>query len=195
VTASPSNPSLDYDRLRDSLAAAGAVVALAELHGGVCGALCMGSTEAASGWLAGVFDDEHLGAVPAELASELEDLVGTSVKMLDGEELQFEPLLPGDEAPLAEQVEALAAWCQGFLNGIGSAGPAAARAAAEHETIGEILRDFAEIARAGLSDEEAAGDGQPDFALAEIQGHVRVGVQLVFEELAPLRAASAPDLH
>jgi uncharacterized protein YgfB (UPF0149 family) len=195
VTPSSSNSPLDYERLRDTLAAAGAVVSVAELHGGVCGALCIGGTEAASGWLAGVFDDEHLGAVPAELGSDLEDLVGTTVKMLDGEELQFEPLLPGDDAPLAEQVEAVAAWCQGFLNGIGSAGPTAARAAAEHEAIGEILRDFAEIARAGLSDEEAAGEGQPDFALAEIQGHVRVGVQIVFEELAPLRAASPRDLH
>ena len=39
MTPSSAVP-LDYDRLRDSLAAAGAVVALAELHGGVCGALC-----------------------------------------------------------------------------------------------------------------------------------------------------------
>lgn len=195
MTSSSSNVPLDYDRLRDSLAAAGAVVTLAQLHGGVCGALCTGSTEAASSWLAGLFADEHLGATPPELASELDDLVSVSVRMLAGEELEFAPLLPDDDAPLAEQVEAVAAWCQGFLNGIGSAGPAAARVAAEHEAIGEILRDFAEIARAGLSEEEAAGEGQPDFALAEIQGHVRVGVQIVFEELAPLRATSSQDLH
>ena len=47
--------------------------------------------------------------------------------MLDDGELKFEPLLPSDDAPLAEQVEALAVWCQGFLSGVGSTAPAAAR--------------------------------------------------------------------
>jgi yecA family protein len=180
--------------MRDSLAAAGVVVALAELHGGVCGALCVGDAAAASRWLVDVFDDEQ-NAAPAELAGDLEELVNTSVKMLDDDALEFKPLLPSDDAPLAEQVEALAAFCQGFLNGIGTAASATAREAAGRETIAEILRDFAEIGRAGLSDEEAAGEAQADFALAEIQEYVRVSVQIVFEELAALRAAPAPDIH
>jgi uncharacterized protein len=193
VTPSSSTP-FDYDRLRETLAAAGAVIALAELHGGVCGALCTGGVAAASRWLVGVFDDEQLAA-PAALVGDLDELVSTSAKMLDENELAFEPLLPSDDSLLAEQVEALAAWCQGFLNGIGSAGPAVVRDSAEREAIAEILRDFAEIARAGLSDEEASGEGQPDFALAEIQEYIRVSVQIVFEELAPLRLSPPPDVH
>ncbi len=195
MTPSSANSPLDYERLRDSLAAAGAVVTLAELHGGVCGALCMGGATAASRWLVDLLDDQHLVPAPAALAGELEEIVATSAKMLDDEELRFEPLLPDDDDPLAEQVEALAAWCQGFLNGIGAAGSSAARDAAEREEIGEILRDFAEIGRAGLSDEEASGEGQPDFALAEIKEYVRVSAQIVFEELAPLRAVPPTDLH
>jgi uncharacterized protein YgfB (UPF0149 family) len=31
--------------------------------------------------------------------------------------------------------------------------------------------------------------------LAEIQEYVRVSVQIVFEELGPLRAAAAPEVH
>ena len=61
--------------------------------------------------------------------------------------------------------------------------------------LGEILRDFAEISRAGLSEDEAAGVGQPDFALAEIQEYVRVSVQIVFEELGAERAAATRDVH
>jgi len=208
VTSSSATPPLDYDRLRESLSAAGAVVALAELHGGVCGALSAGGVDAARRWLADSLDDAEVGAATAmdggsaenagssfrplaAVTDDLEEMIGTSAKMLDDAELRFEPLLPSDDAPLAEQVEAIAAWCQGFLSGVGSTAPAAV----ESEALGEILRDFAEISRAGLSDDEAAGHDQPDFALAEIHEYVRVSVQLAFEDLAPLRAAAAREVH
>lgn len=194
MTRSSFIPPLDYERLRDSLAAAGAVVTLAELHGGACGALCAGGPAAARRWLADALDDGEL-APPAAVADELEELVTTSARMLEGDELKFEPLLPSDDAPLAEQVEALAAWCQGFVNGIGSTAPAAARGSPESGALGEILRDFAEISRAGLSDDEAEGRDSPDFALAQIHEHVRVGAQIAFEELTPLRAAAERDVH
>jgi uncharacterized protein YgfB (UPF0149 family) len=194
VTPSSVVPPLDYERLRDSLAAAGAVVTLAELHGGACGALCAGGPAAARRWLGAALDDGELTA-PAAVADELEELITTSARMLEGDELKFEPLLPSDEAPLAEQVEALAAWCQGFVNGVGSTAPDAARGAPENGALGEILRDFAEISRAGLSDDEAEGRDSPDFALAEIHEYVRVSAQIVFDELAALRAAAERDLH
>jgi uncharacterized protein YgfB (UPF0149 family) len=181
--------------LRDSLASAGAVVALAELHGGVCGAMCAGGLAAARRWLLDSLDDVELDTVPVAIADDLEELIGASSKMLEDEELTFEPLLPSDDAPLAEQVEALAGWCEGFLSGVGSAAPASLRGSAEGDALAEILRDFAEISRAGLSEDEAAGHGQPDFALAEVREYVRVSVQLAFEELGPARAAAAGEVH
>ena len=208
MTSSSATPPLDYERLRESLAAAGAVLALAELHGGVCGALCAGGADAARRWLLDALDDADAGAAtamdggsaenagssfrpPAAVADDLEELIATSSKMLEDAELRFEPLLPSDDEPLAEQVGALAAWCQGFLSGVGTTSPASV----ESEALGEILRDFAEISRAGLSDDEAAGHDQPDFALAEIHEYVRVSVQLAFEELGPIRAAAAREVH
>jgi len=208
VTSSSATPPLDYERLRESLAAAGAVLALAELHGGVCGALCAGGADAARRWLLDSLDDADVGATtamdggsaenagssfrpPAAVADDLAELINTTAKMLEDPELAFEPLLPSDDAPLAEQVEALAAWCQGFLSGVGSTAPAAV----EGDALGEILRDFAEISRAGLSEDEEAGQDQPDFALAEIHEYVRVSVQLAFEELAPVRAAADGEVH
>ena len=191
MTPSSATPPLDYERLRDSLAAAGAVVALAELHGGVCGALCAGGADAARRWLVDSLDDAEVGAAPAAVADDLEELIATSSKMLEDAELRFEPLLPNDDEPLAEQVEALAVWCQGFLSGVGTTAPAAV----EGDALGEILRDFAEISRAGLSEDEEAGHDQPDFALAEIHEYVRVSVQLAFEELAPVRAEAAREVH
>ena len=195
MTPSPASPALDYDRLRDSLADAGAVVALAEVHGGVCGALCAGGVPAARRWLMDCLDDQELDAATAALADELALLVGASANALADPDLKFEPLLPDDETPLEEQVQALALWCQGFLSGIGTTAPSAARQGADGSSLGEILRDFAEISRAGLSEEEAAGQAQADFALAEIREYVRVSVAVVFEELGAERAAATRELH
>lgn len=191
MTTSPESPTLDYETLRASLAQAGAVVAPAELHGGVCGALCAGGAPAAQRWLTECLEDQSVQLRAEDLASALGDLVSASWRMLAGGELAFEPLLPDDDAPLEEQVQALALWCHGFLGGVALAGESSTRGEGH---VAEILGDFAEISRAGLSDEEALGQGQPDFALAEIHEYVRVGAQVVFEELMG-RRTTAPNLH
>jgi len=123
----------------------------------------------------------------------LDELAAASWHGLTSPDLTFAPLLPSDDAPIEEQVQALALWCHGFLGGLGfrSAGDVQQRDGA----IAEILADFAEISRAGLSDDEAAGRGQPDFALAEIQEYVRVSVQIVFEELSDQRVTATRDRH
>jgi uncharacterized protein YgfB (UPF0149 family) len=81
------------------------------------------------------------------------------------------------------------------LSGVGNTAPSSVRSSSEVGALAEILRDFAQISRAGLSEEEAEGHGQPDFALAEIREFVRVSVQLAFEELGPVRAAAAGEVH
>lgn len=191
MTPSSAVPPLDYDHLRDSLAEAGAVVALAELHGGICGALCAGGAPAAQRWLEDCLDDEDLAGSTADLLEGLAAVLGASATMLADPEFKFELLLPDDESPLDEQVQALALWCHGFLGGVGMTAPGIARS----EALAEILRDFAEISRAGLSEDEAAGEDQTAFALAEIHEYVRVSVQIVFEELSSERAVAVRDVH
>ncbi|MEO8463819.1 MAG: UPF0149 family protein [Gammaproteobacteria bacterium] len=199
MTNEPAITPLDYDTLRDSLAQAGAVVALAELHGGVCGALCAGGASAAAYWLEDCLQDQELDATE-ELDASLTNVVIASSRMLDQPGFEFEPLLPDDAAPLDEQVQALALWCHGFVTGLGANAPElAARGArtqgnGEAATVAEVIGDFTEISRAGLSEDEAAGQDQADFALAELREYVRAGVQMVFEDLAPRRDA-AKDRH
>jgi uncharacterized protein YgfB (UPF0149 family) len=120
--------------------------------------------------------------------------------------LSFEPLLPNDDAPLAEQAQALAAWCQGFLAALGESAPevareSAPRPAAERDSqevqanLAEILADFAEISRAGVSDDDAADRDQADFALAELKEYTRMSAQIVFEELRARREALSREVH
>ena len=195
MTNEPAITPLDYDTLRASLAQAGAVVALAELHGGVCGALCAGGAPAAAYWLEDCLQDQELDATE-DLDASLANVVTASSRMLEETGFEFEPLLPGDDASLEEQVQALALWCHGFVTGLGANAPEIATRAARAPTaaIAEVVGDFTEISRAGLSEEEATGQDQPDFALAELREYVRAGVQMVFEELAPRREA-AQDRH
>jgi hypothetical protein len=193
----------DYDALRDSLSGSGTLVALAELHGGLCGALCTGGPTAAERWLDGFLSDSDAADVAGLRAVGVE-LERAAWNALADAELAFEPLLPSEDSPLEEQVQALALWCSGFLNGVGASAPdlvgrnakpteaAAAIASAE---VAEILGDFAEMSRAGVDDEDAANPTRSDFALAELKEYVRVSVQIVFEQLADRREAAARDAH
>jgi uncharacterized protein len=100
----------------------------------------------------------------------------------------FEPLLPSDAQPIEARTTALAEWCQGFLYGLGAGNiPDASRLPGE---VGEIVRDFAEITRAGVDGAET--EESNESAYAELVEFVRVGVQLLFEELSAARRAPAP---
>jgi len=189
-----------YDALQTALAQSGAVVDAAELHGGICGALCAGGTRGAERWLVECFEAEEVHG-DEDLERSLHALVTTSERMLEDRDLAFTPLLPDDDTPLADQVQAFASWCHGFLSGLGASAPDVGQDAPagqpprpDEETVAEVLRDFAELSRAGLSDDEAEGRNAPDFALAELVEYLRVGVQVVYEELAERRAA-VRDAH
>ena len=98
--------------------------------------------------------------------------------------MEFELLLPEDEAVLDARTVALAQWCQGFLYGLGgSATQDVSRLPGE---VGEVVRDLSEITRVGVDDDQSVGIERKRLCGAGVE-FVRVGVQLVFEELGPLR--------
>ena len=99
--------------------------------------------------------------------------------------MEFEPLLPPDDAgsPSASR-----RWAPGRrVSCTGSARRARFRAARCRPTSTEVLSDFAEVSRAGAVGSESAE--VEETALAELVEYVRVGVQLIYDELADLRAA------
>ena len=117
------------------------------------------------------------------------------VRTLVGSDADFEPLLPDDDAPLAERADALSQWCQGFLYGLGS-GTTSDPANVSTEA-GEIIRDLTEITHVGVDADEQKEENE--VAFAEVVEFVRVGVQLLFVELAPARgeepAPGAASIH
>ena len=99
--------------------------------------------------------------------------------------LSFHPLLPEDDNTLDERVDAMAAWCQGYLLGLSRGGlPDSAKLSDETN---EFLQDILSISRA--ENFELDGDEEDENALYEIIEYLRTGVVVVHDELQPTAPA------
>jgi uncharacterized protein len=183
----------DYDSLAGALADAGVVLSLPEVHGGICGVMCVGGVAAADRWLDHCFEEWRPHSSQA-VEDALRGLELNTWRMLSGTDMSFEPVLPGDDEPLDAQVHGLAFWCHGFLAGLGFGGLEMPKDETGADVaLEEITRDFAEISRAVLSEEDAEDVEQSGFALAELKEYVRVSVQLVFERFEAQRPDARSD--
>lgn len=177
--------SPDYNHIQQLLARERSLADAAEAHGTLAGCLCGSAGYRLEDWLREILP-EGRGA-PATAAA-LEELFAATAGALLQPDMEFELLLPGDEQPIEVRTAALAQWCQGFLYGLGAG--TITDATGLPGDAGEIVRDFVEISRAGV---DAAQDEESnEAAYAELVEFVRVGVQLLFEELGSLRQPSAP---
>lgn len=176
-----------FDDVALALTAGGSTAHAAEAHGCLCGAFCARRVYLPAEWLEELLPDGPEPGTTSTLttAGPLRSLFDHSRAVLEAREMEFEPLLPPDDASLDERVEALGAWAQGFLYGFGAAGPFKRGTLSMEVT--EVLTDFAEVARAGGVGSESAD--VEESALAELVEFIRVGVQLIYDELTDLRAA------
>jgi len=184
--------STPFTDLTETLARAGAVSGAAECHGTVCGALSAGM-DGDDAWLAHLMDEASgTDAALKTCRRELLALRDMSRRLLQAGTLEFTPLLPDDETGLAERTAALGEWCQGFLYGLGLAGEQLKLDALADEA-GEVLRDMGQIAQAGF--EGDADSDEDEAAYTEIVEYVRVGVQLLYEELQPASIPGSGTIH
>ena len=108
----------------------------------------------------------------------VDELMEQSSRALDAG-MRFALLLPDDEESVAERTGALADWARGF---------ALALLRGDQLTIEGLDTDSAEVVQDLLKISEARPGDDPEEderALAELEEYMRVGVQLVFEELQP----------
>jgi len=169
---------LRYDQLAEALSRLGYAQDAAEYHGALCGALCVNEPEDIDPL--GVLGREGRSAEGEEAAAQaLHALRGQSADAFSTGQMTFSPLLPDDEEDLPRRVEALSAWCEGFLFGLSTGKPLNMKqCSAEFK---EIVRDFTEFTHAGVTEEE---DGElEETAYAELVEYIRVGAQLVYMEL------------
>ncbi|MEZ5565546.1 MAG: UPF0149 family protein [Gammaproteobacteria bacterium] len=193
----PDLPS--FDAVDQALRRMEAPVDPAEIHGSLCGLICVLGNAGKSVWLAETLadmadyrTDQGLAATPASLdalsqsGTVLDVLVEVTAAALEATAMSFQPLLPDDEGPLGDRVDGLAQWCQGFNHGLFVAARIGdAQIELESGDTAEIVRDFSELAQAATDGDTPDAEGEA--AYFELVEYVRVSVQLVYEEFTAVR--------
>jgi hypothetical protein len=180
-----------FDAVEQSLRDAGVPGEAAEIHGELCGRLCLLDQEAGLPWVAGVMGD----AEAPETVILLEAVAARTSCALDAGDMSFVLLLPADEESLELRADGISLWCQGFLHGLG-VGAAADQDHSIFKTgaTQEIIEDFSQITRAGSGENETEAEGEAGYM--ELVEFIRVSVQLVYEDLHACRSApEKPGTH
>ena len=158
----------------------------AELHGLLCGLLCAEPTLDCDRWLTLAREELAEGMELTEAVCDLlAKLLEFSAAQLNADDGSVTPLLPDDDAPLNRRADALGAWCQGLLYGLGL-GEVERRGDLSAESQ-EFLRDTTEIAQVGFETDE--GSEADETAYAEVVEYLRVGLLMILEDL---RRSTAP---
>jgi uncharacterized protein YgfB (UPF0149 family) len=149
----------------------------AESHGMAVGMLCVNNRTGPGYWLSELLHEG--GDFNVEDKAILEDMFGETRSLLASDEFTFELLLPDEDAPLSEQIEALGQWCQGFLFGLGSTSATSDPTANWSDDIREIVKDIAEFTK--LDTDAESEDAENDFM--EITEYLRAAVIFLYTEL------------
>jgi uncharacterized protein YgfB (UPF0149 family) len=155
----------------------------AELHGMLTGQLCSGVVQPDPEDLGGLMEQpQQLVPVVCKL---IERLTGETTQQLSHLDFQFQPLLPADDASLQDRVNALGAWCDGFMVGFaaGYMYPDSALTAEAREILGDFGQ-FADIAEDGADLTE-----QDEVDYMELVEYVRMAAITLFQQLG---AAQVP---
>ncbi|MGB5210118.1 MAG: UPF0149 family protein [Gammaproteobacteria bacterium] len=173
----------EYDDIQRCLRGPDGGSGAAEAHGTLCGLLCTAANDLPESWIKNTLADagETATGINDDEYGQLANLHQLTLRLLDGVQMEFQLLLPDDDIQLGLRADALGRWCQGFLYGLAVRGLKTFDQLPEE--IREILEDLSEITQANFA--EGEGEQEGEDAYANLVEYVRVGVQLVFDELNP----------
>lgn len=170
----PELPS--YDDASTALRTLQLGVDAGELHGALCGYLSAGGELRRNDWMTPLQIEADGVAVAANAA--LDGLFVATCAQLADTDLGFALLLPHDDAPVAERVDALLGWCRGYLGGFGLGAGGTPTLSPDAQ---EALQDIGRIAAFSFGEDEPERDEE---ALAEVSEFVRVAALLLHADTA-----------
>jgi len=169
-----------FEAVERILRQAHALVGAADSHGLLCGMSCSGLDPSFDMWVAQVLaDTQPSPSVRQECSLVLASVYQESLRGLYSPDLEFQPLLPGEEAGLGLKAAGLGKWCEGFLYGLGLGGINDAQGLTKD--VQEILKDLGEISRIQFEIEGPVEEAEQDYV--EVLEFVRAAVLLMSEEL------------
>ena len=176
---SANHEATSHVQLQAVLDLAGVELRASEVQGMVCGEICRQLRFGPdSDFLSLLGQPDTASSAGRMMVDVLENLMDETRRSLNAG-MQFGLLLPDDDEPLEERTASVADFARGFVLAL-LRGEAPAIAALPGEG-GEFVRDLVKISEA-----RPGGDAEEDErALVEIEEYMRVGVQLVYEELQP----------
>ena len=149
-------------------------VSVNELHGAVCGLLPGAEEDFVVFELQSLFNSSNV--IDSEALTEF---VEATREDLFAEDLSFSPLLPADEEPIGDRVQAIVEWTSAFLAGFGIP---LARVGQQvvGEEVQEILDDLAAVTELDIADVGAESEKMnAESDLFHIEEFVKVGVLLL----------------
>ncbi len=186
--------TLEFDDWADIYVQLGVEASPSELHGALIGSLVSGHQLTQVEWLTQVTSQvgtQVLEAANEELRRQFEALYQVSERVFQQDVLSFVPMLPEDDVPLGQRLEAIGAWCQGFIEGL-SRGLAVLKPELS-EDARELLADLMAIAEI---DPEVEESEEQESYYVELVEFVRVAAMNLYDEFIDRSAApSGTVLH
>ena len=165
----------DFPDLADQWDVSGCYQSPSALQGWLTGYLASGARLNNAAWLQEATDYLELDDLTDDLKTTLTNLYDKVLAELKADDMSYQPLLPEEEeADLDEQIECLAQWSKGFLDGIGASGKLSGTV---DNDVMEVLRDLDAFSQAEADDNADAETAQLYLELAE---HARVAALTVF---------------
>ena len=166
-----------FRTLEESLSALESTHGAAETHGACCAFICSGVSTATLPQNQSFFDADS-----TQHQDLIEGIFALAERDLADDQFGFSMLLPNDESPLEDRIEALRLWCQGFIEGM---------VFQHRESPLEISEDVQEAIKDIhlISEVESSPDSEQDNEkeYQEVVEFVRVATQIVYESMG------APD--
>jgi uncharacterized protein YgfB (UPF0149 family) len=122
----------------------------------------------------------------AEEIGMLEGMFEMIVRDLESPQFVFNILIPGDDVSTMQIAEEISNWCEGYLQGFFHDGDSLLGESSD--SVQELVKDITDIGGLNLDTVEESSTGES--SLVEIEEYLRVGVQLIYDELVQLTDSS-----
>lgn len=160
----------------------------AEIHGLLCALFAAGVKLRKQAWLnslleQGVDTSDELSKNASAALTRLFDETARHFSTV--ENLTVDILMPDDDSPLSDRVEALSHWAQGFITGMKLSG-----IDVEHNKNPELQESFTDLTNISCLDPQEESDDDSEGALVELLEYVRVAVAHIHQEIMQEKAGA-----
>jgi len=174
----------NYERIAELILAVEGFSQPAVLHGALSGHLCAGGRWNVTQFITHALDLIENNKPPGQQEKfGFQQLYQSTLQSLESEDMNFIPLIPGNEEALSIRLDALTNWISAFLTGFGSSGQDFSNLT---DDVKDILQDLADISQVEVEDYEEAEDDW--YTILE---HVRLAAVHLF--LAYNEPLTKPD--